>query len=75
MAKSTAVVKVIQAAFQVALIIAVASVALATVSEAACRGTAAAVKSGGYCPSGTCAQNGGKWACNTKNCSAKNCRK
>ena len=71
MVKWTAILKVIQAA----LIVAIASVALATVSEAACRGTAAAVKSGGYCPSGTCAANGGKWACNIKNCSAKNCRK
>ena len=62
MVKWTAVLKVSQAA----LIVTIASVALATASEAACRGTAAAVKSGGYCPSGTCAANGGKWACNTR---------
>jgi hypothetical protein len=71
MVKWTAIVKV----FQAALIVALASVAFATVSDAACRGTAAAVKHGGYCPAGTCAESGGAWACNMKNCAAKNCRK
>lgn len=28
----------------------------------------------GYCPSGTCAKDGSKYACNVKNCSKKNCR-
>jgi len=28
----------------------------------------------GYCPPGTCAQDGSTRACNTKNCSAHNCR-
>ncbi|MCC6494167.1 MAG: hypothetical protein IT424_14230 [Pirellulales bacterium] len=30
---------------------------------------------GGYCPAGTCAKNGGRYAANTKNCSAANCSK
>ncbi len=29
----------------------------------------------GYCPQGTCNQDGGTYACYLKNCSAKNCRK
>ena len=28
----------------------------------------------GYCAPGTCAKNGGKRACNVKNCSKQNCR-
>ena len=27
----------------------------------------------GYCPPGTCADNGGKRACDVKNCSKQNC--
>jgi hypothetical protein len=27
----------------------------------------------GYCPKGTCAQNGGNSACHVSNCSAANC--
>jgi hypothetical protein len=51
--------------------------------EAAIPTTANAARvcpNGGYCPPGTCAQfnggrirGGGSYACNVKNCSAKNC--
>ena len=30
---------------------------------------------GGYCPNGTCAKGGGRFARNLANCSASNCKK
>ena len=46
-------------------------VAVTNESQARCKGN----PSGEYCPKGSCAQDGGTWACNAKNCSPQNCRR
>ena len=55
----------------------IAFVALAGAISVVAVTTAQAAKpcaKAGYCAPGTCAKNGGKRACNLKNCSKQNCR-
>jgi hypothetical protein len=37
-------------------------------------GALAGCENSGYCPKGTCANNGGNSACDVKNCAARNCK-
>lgn len=48
---------------------------LATVPVSTAHAKTKYCPNGGFCPPGTCAMDGSKYACNRKNCSAKNnCR-